>query len=113
MQQARACLEWIGLLGAGMVLGGVLAWMVATTRVMLHYDEAFLGLGRADVAALNGRLLAFMAHDRVTLAGTMISIGVLYEQLAVHAIRRGERWAWATLLISGAVGFASFFLYLG
>src|SRR3712207_1991539 len=101
---ARMGGPWIGLLGLGMVVGGVLAWWVAVARVMLPYDEEFLGLTRAELAAVNGRLLPFMAHDRVTLAGTMISIGVLYGQLALHALRRGERWSWTTVMISGSVG---------
>ena len=63
--------------------------------------------------AVNARLLAFMAHDRVTLAGTMISIGVLYAMLALHGVRRAMHWAWKAIAVSGAVGFASFFLAFG
>lgn len=104
---------WIALLGVGMLLGGILAWIVAATRVVLPYDEAFVGLSRAEILAVNDRLLAFLAHDRVTLAGTMIAIGVLYAGLALAPLRRGERWARRVMLISGAFGFASFFLFLG
>jgi hypothetical protein len=96
-----------------MCLGGGLAWLVAATRVVLPYDEAFLGLEREALPSINARLLAFMAHDRVTLAGTMISIGVLYAQLAYWGIRRGAHWAWQVLRIAAGVGFASFFLFLG
>ncbi len=88
---------WIVMLGLGMILGGMLAWLVAATRVVLPYDEAFVGLSRADLDALNARILSFMAHDRVTLAGTMISIGVLYAQLALWALRDGAHWAWRTV----------------
>lgn len=104
---------WITLLGTGMLLGGVLAWAVAATRVVLPYDESFVGLSRAELLAVNGRLLAFLAHDRVTLAGTMIAIGVLYAGLALIPMRRGQRWARRAMLISGAFGFASFFLFFG
>lgn len=104
---------WLLLLGVGMVLGGALAWLIAATRVVLPYDEAFVGIGRAQLAAINERLLGFMAHDRVSLAGTMIAIGVLYAQLAVHAVRRREHWAHVTIGISAAAGFLNFFLFLG
>jgi hypothetical protein len=104
---------WIALLGVGMLLGGVLAWSVAATLVVLPYDEAFVGLSRSELLAVNGRLLAFLAHDRVTLAGTMIAIGALYAGLALAPMRRGERWARRAMLISGGFGFASFFLFLG
>ena len=104
---------WLLLLGVGMAVGGALAWLVAATRVVLPYDEMFVGVGRAQLAAINARLLPFMAHDRVSLAGTMIAIGVLYAQLALHAVRRREHWAHVTIGVSAAVGFVSFFLFLG
>src|SRR5262249_38267474 len=62
---------WALLLGISMLRGGALALAIAATRVVLHYDEAFVGMTREQLAAVNDRLLAFMAHDRVTLAGTM------------------------------------------
>ncbi len=101
---------WIALLGSGMVVGGCLAWLVAATRVVLPYDEAFVGLSRDELLAVNGRLLAFLAHDRVTLAGTMVAIGVLYLVLAVYPLRRGEPWARTAVMASASAGF---FLFLG
>lgn len=104
---------WAFLLGVGMMIGGLLVWVVAETRVLLPYDEAFVQLTQVQLAAVNANLLAFMRHDRVTLAGTMLSIGILYSMLAWHGLRWHCHWAWRTLLWSGAVGFASFFLFLG
>ena len=69
-------------MGAGMVIGGVLALAIAATKVVLPYDEAFLGMSINDLTAINPRLLAFMAHDRVTLAGVMVAIGLLYVVLS-------------------------------
>ena len=111
--QAGRGWAWLVLLGLAMIFGGLLAWLVAATRVVLPYDEAFLGLDHDALPAVNPRLLAFMAHDRVTLAGTMVSIGVLYAQLAFWGVRAGAHWAWLTLATSAGVGFASFFLFLG
>src|SRR5919198_589566 len=72
---------WIALLGWGLVVAGLLAWLVAALWVVLPYDEAFLGLSRTEISTLNPRLLPFMAHDRVTFAGILISLGGLYAQL--------------------------------
>jgi len=104
---------WTALLGGGMIVAGVVAWIVAAVRVILPYDEAFIGLTRAQLAAANPRLLAFMAHDRVTLAGTMISIGGIYAGLALGPMRDGARWARWAFLASAIVGFSSFALVLG
>lgn len=104
---------WIALFGIGMLIGGALAWLIALTRVVLPYDEAFVGLDREALAALNPRLFPFMIHNRVTLAGTMLAIGVLYLQLAWCALRYGEHWAKITIGVSAGVGFVSFFLFLG
>ncbi len=104
---------WTVLLGLGMTLGGGLAWTIAATRVVLPYDESFVGMTRDQLTAVNARLLPFMTHDRVALAGTMVAIGVLYLGLSLGGIRRGLRWARVTVLSSAFTGFGSFFLFLG
>ena len=104
---------WTTLLGVSMFAGGIIALAIAATRVVLPYDEAFVNLSRTELAAVNPRLLAFLTHDRVSLAGTMLAVGVLYLQLSLNAIRYGLHWAWLTILCSSFAGFASFFLFLG
>jgi dihydroorotate dehydrogenase len=104
---------WTTLMGAGMMIGGLLALAIAATKVVLPYDEAYLGMSLPQLTAINPRLLAFMAHDRVTLAGAMVAIGLLYVALSLFGIRRGLHWARQTVLVSAFTGFASFFLFLG
>ncbi|HEX7334824.1 MAG TPA: hypothetical protein VF290_25200 [Pyrinomonadaceae bacterium] len=104
---------WTTLMGAGMMIGGLLALVIAATKVVLPYDEAYLGISTAQLTAINSRLLAFMAHDRVTLAGSMVAIGLVYVALSVFGIRRGLHWARQAVLVSAFTGFASFFLFLG
>jgi dihydroorotate dehydrogenase len=104
---------WMCLLGIGMVIGGILAWIVAATSVLLPYDEEYLGLTREQLSMVSGRLVSFMSHDRITLAGTMISIGILYYFLGAYGLRERQHWAKTASMCSGIVGFSSFFLYLG
>jgi dihydroorotate dehydrogenase len=113
LRPAEATWFWTLLLGVSMLLGGLLALVIAATRVVLPYDEAFTGLTREQLQAANPRLLTFMAHDRVTLAGTMMSIGSLYTLLSIFAVRRGLHWARQTILYSAGSGFFTFFLFLG
>lgn len=104
---------WAGALGAMLVISAIIVGIVAMTRIVLPYDEAFVGLTRDQLAAINPRLLPFMAHDRVTVAGTMLSTGILYVGLALGGIRRGHHWALMAFLISALSGFLSFFLFIG
>lgn len=104
---------WMCLLGIGMIFGGIMAWLIAATKVILPYDETFLGEQKAMLMEMNHHLIPFMSHDRITLAGTMISIGIMYYQLAKYGLSQGQHWARTALLVSGIVGFCSFFLYLG
>jgi hypothetical protein len=104
---------WTALMGLGMLCGSVLTLLIAATQTVLPYDEAFLGMTRQQMHALNPRLLPFMTHDRVTLAGTMVAIGVLYSCLSFFGVRRGMHWAQQTIFVSAFTGFASFFLFLG
>ena len=104
---------WTMLLATGLLTGGVLALVLGLGRVLLPYDEEFLGMVRAEVCSINDNLLPFMSHDRVTLAGTMIALGTLYTALSAFGDRRGMHWARVAILASGFVGFLSFFLFLG
>jgi len=113
LDAARSAWFWALLLGVSMFAGGLLAFAIASTRIVLPYDERMAGLTRAMIEALNPRLLPFMAHDRVSLAGTMMSVGIFYVALAWFGIRRGEHWAHVTVLVSAIVGFFSFFFFLG
>ena len=113
LDAARRSWFWGFLLGLAMFGGGLLALVIASTRVVLPYDESLCGMTREQLATLNPRLLPFMAHDRVSLAGTMLSIGIFYAALAWFGIRRGAHWAQVTLIVSATVGFFSFFFFLG
>ena len=104
---------WAMLMGLGMLTGGLLAVAIAATQVVLAYDETFVGLSHAQLEAVNPRLLPFMAHDRISLAGTMLTIGILYTSLAAIGLRRGLHWAQHAVQLSAIAGFGSFFLFLG
>ncbi len=104
---------WTAALGGGMLFGALLALAIALTRVVLPYDEAFLGMFVHEIHAINPRLLDFMAHDRVSLAGTMVAIGAMYLGLSLWGVRRGLHWAQKSIFLSASTGFASFFLFLG
>ncbi len=113
MDAARRAWFWALLLGVAMFAGGLLAIILASTRVVLPYDESLSGMTRAELNRLNPWLLAFMAHDRASLAGTMLSIGIFYSALAWSGIRRGGHWAQVTVIASATVGFLTFFFFLG
>lgn len=104
---------WAFLMGLSMFIGGMLAMAIAATRIVLPYDESMAGLTRDELAAINPRLLPFMQHDRVTLAGTMFAVGLLYMALAYGGVRRGVHWAYVSIAASAFAGFFSFFSFLG
>jgi len=104
---------WSLLMGLSLLAGGVMAFVIAVTRVVLPYDEMLTGLTRDRLASINENLLAFMTHDRVSLAGTMIAVGVFYSLAAWHEMRRGTHWAYAAVMTSALSGMFTFFAFLG
>lgn len=105
---------WWGLLvGLGMIVAGFGAAAITLGPVLLWYDRDFLGMNLDQLHAVNHHLVHFLQHDRITMAGTMIAIGVLYAGLAVGGIRRGWPWAREVYLASGWIGFASLLYFLG
>ena len=86
---------WTALMGAGMLFGSLLALAIAADPCRAaRMTRRSSGMSPAtSCAAINPRLLDFMAHDRVSLAGTMVAIGVMYVGLSLCGIRRGLHWA--------------------
>lgn len=105
---------WVAIMfmGVGIATAGVVAWLLGLTRVLLPYDEAISGLTLAQLQSINGRLLPFMAHDRVSFGGALISLGLTYAFLAYYGLRRGLPWVRSTILVSSLWGFLGFFVLL-
>jgi len=104
----------VALTALALLFSGGFALFLSAVRQFLPHDLAFLGLSARELCDLGDcRVVAFMVHDRATFGGVLIAIGTLYLWLAEFPLRRGEAWAWWTLLISGVVGFLSFLGYLG
>lgn len=104
---------WALALGLALAGGGLLALVLAFGRVLLPYDEQFLGLTAALLQRNWPRLHAFMAHDRGTLAGVMLGLGWFYAVLAWHGLRRDVEGAKTAVVASASAGFASFGSFLG
>jgi len=104
---------WHWLFGLFMFLGGAVAMLVSMTIVLMPYDEAFLNLSREELMAINPNIYYFMQHDRMTVAGAMVSGGILYMQLARHGVRYGLEWAKRAIHIAGVLGFLGILLFIG
>jgi hypothetical protein len=59
------------------------------------------------------RIVHFMIHDRISFGGAIIAIGLLYHWITVAPLHDRQTWAWRALVVSGVLGFGSFFAYLG
>jgi hypothetical protein len=103
---------WALLVGLGMTVAGLGAAAITLGPVLLWYDRDYLGMTLHELHAANHHLVHFLQHDRITMAGTMVSIGALYTGLAVGGIRRGRPWAREVYLLSGAIGFPTLFYFL-
>lgn len=104
---------WFWLFGLFILLGGTVALFFSLTKVILFYDEAFMQMSRLELMELNPNLYKFMSHDRMTLAGTMISGGFIYMQLARHGIRYGIHWTRKAFNIAAIIGFLGILLFIG
>jgi len=104
---------WSFLFGLAILIAGIIALYFAFTSIILPYDESFIGMTRADLLRVNPLILAFMSHDRMALAGTMISGGILYLQLARHGIKNNLHYAKIAFHSAAIVGFIGIFLFIG
>ncbi|MCA1032444.1 dihydroorotate dehydrogenase [Bacillus timonensis] len=107
--------SWLpfGFMGLGVFIAGIIAVIFALTEVILPYDEQFLGMTKNRLIEINERIFYFMSHDRMTLAGVMVSAGFLYWQLAYFGVRKRIHWARKVYVIAAVMGFLNFFYFLG
>lgn len=104
----------ISLTGIALIGSGLFAFFLAATGHFLPHDIAYLDMSVDALRAIaDGRLAAFMMHDRVSFGGAILGVGTLYLWIAAFPLRARQPWAWWTLLLSGIMGFASFLAYLG
>lgn len=104
---------WYWLFGLAITIAGFIALFFSMTSIILPYDESFLGMMRNDIFSFNPAILYFMAHDRMTLSGTMISGGIIYMQLSKYGIQNGLHWARMAVNIGGIIGFLGILLFIG
>ncbi|MCC3358223.1 dihydroorotate dehydrogenase [Bacillus sp. REN16] len=104
---------WYWLFGLAIFIGGAIAVLFSLTTIILPYDEQFLGMQRDKILLFNERVLYFMAHDRMTLAGTMISGGIVYMALARFGVRKQLLWAKQAIDFAAILGFLGIFLFIG
>ena len=104
----------IVLTALALLFSGGFALFLSVVQQFLPHDLDYLKMTARELCSLgNCRVVAFMVHDRATFGGVLAAIGTLYLWLAEFPLRRGERWAWWVLTLSGITGFASFLGYLG
>jgi len=91
--------------GVGMVVGGGTIMMVGMTRVFVPQDLAFMQVMPSDLATVNPRLIALIAHDRAGFGGGICSCGLLVCLCAWCA--PPSRSLWQALSLAGAAGFGT------
>ena len=108
-RERRAALDsqlMMVVLSIGVLLSGVVIMVVGLRDVLIPSDRVFLGADQATFeAALDGRLLRFIAHDRAGFGGALSSLGVGLLTTTLWGWRAGERATWWLLLAAGVVGF--------
>ncbi|WP_214481779.1 dihydroorotate dehydrogenase [Bacillus sp. SM2101] len=105
--------KYYWLFGLFILFGGIIALFISLTSVLLPYDEQFLRMNKESIWIFNERILLFMSHDRMTLAGTMISGGIVYMNLASYGVKKGLRWAKQAIDLAAITGFLGIFLFIG
>lgn len=98
----RICLlaAGTGLIGAGMTI-----LTIGMTAVFVPSDLVFIGMTRAELDAINPRLIPLIAHDRAGFGGAIATVGLLLFSCVWHdAVSRS---LWQGLLIGGLVGWGS------
>jgi hypothetical protein len=101
-EQGRAL---VALCAFGIVAAGLTIGTVGSTAVFVPQDLEFMRLTRAELAAVNPRLIPLIAHDRAGFGGALLSCGLALLPCLVY--RRIDRGLWEALAIVGVAGFGA------
>ena len=95
----------VALCAFGIVAAGLTIGTVGSTVVFVPQDLEFMRLTRAELAAVNPRLVPLIAHDRAGFGGALLSCGLALLPCLVY--RRIDRGLWEALAIVGVAGFGA------
>jgi hypothetical protein len=90
----------VGIIGAGLTIT-----FVGMTRVFVPQDLQFIGLSRAQINAINPRMIPLIAHDRAGFGGALLSCGIAMFYCVVYG--KPARNLWQALALSGCIGFCA------
>jgi hypothetical protein len=96
---------WVVILvaDAGIVLYGVLA--VATPSLLTAGYESYSGTSWASLVARAPDTAAYLLLVYRMVGGLNVALGITLLAIIVGPFRRGERWAWFTVLGGNVLGF--------
>jgi hypothetical protein len=89
----------------GLVSAGLTIMTVGVTTVFVPTDLEFMGLSRAEVAAVNPHLIPLIAHDRAGFGGGVATTGITL--LLCVWCGMPSRSLWQVLALAGIAGFGT------
>lgn len=93
------------LVAGGMIAGGLTIATVGMTTVFVPEDLIFMGVLRAELDAINPRLVPLIAHDRAGFGGAICCCGVALAGVVWRA--NLDRAARQALGVAGIAGFGT------
>lgn len=93
------------LMCLGLISGGLVIMAVGMTSVFVPSDLVYIGITRAELDAINPRLIPLIAHDRAGFGGGVCATGLAL--LGIVWCGSWSRSLWQVIALAGGVGFAS------
>ncbi|MFQ6107226.1 MAG: hypothetical protein ACE5QF_06530 [Thermoplasmata archaeon] len=72
-----------------------------TTPRLLSYHEDFIGMTHDEISEINPKLTDMMLTFLRAIGTTFVVIGMMWTAVSLKSFRRGEKWAWSAMLITG------------
>ena len=95
-------IAWIMILivGLGFTIVGVIYVSLGT---LMPYHENVIGLTSSEIRSFSPKLMNFIGELIRLLGFFLIGLGIVNIGLSLAGLRKGEKWAWITILLVDAV----------
>ena len=112
MQASSVKIGWKVMLAMGIYLAvlGVL-FLLAPHGALGEEFAAFTGSSWTDFTSANPKPSELLLVTAKEKGAFILSIGVLIIAIALTSYRKGERWSWYALLVSGIIGWSGGLIY--
>ncbi|MFX1364178.1 MAG: hypothetical protein ACFFCE_04220 [Promethearchaeota archaeon] len=112
MEESLSKIGWKAMLTMGMYTLVLSLFWIFVTEIMFVSDfEAYVGTSYSDYLLVDRRMAELYIMTKKMIGLMLCGIAISIVIITHHGYKKGEKWAWFTLLVIGGIPWLTFIIY--